>query len=480
MFENLQGMKKVLATALFPTWDVHFVPELELIEKHLDAGDEVTVLTCDAELGYCTAKCTAKSAHDLAYCNRCVTMRQTGLNLLSRRVRTLPLLKKHPFAKLFLKRRFENLDALKAYRVGNFDIGLAVLSSLVDETHHIEPDLAEHESLLQVMLEDSFDLYLTCLSYLKRYQFNVAYIFNGRFSIARAFVRACERRNVEYYTHERGGQRFLYSLFRNSLPHQPGPFASRIREAWEKEKDTSFREREAREFYDERRRGECSAWVSYVLEQDPDRLPEGWNPARRNLAIFASSEGELAGIQDYFKPRIYPSQLEGVLHLASAAEADPSIHLYLRVHPNSSSERWQWWKDSRLAGRANLTVIQPEDRVSSYALLDACETIFTFGSTMGMEATYSGKPSVLLSEAIYRKVGAVYEPDNRKDVEEHLVASLKAKPWETALPYGYFCRWGGERLHHSEPWGLFRMLFKGHSLDPSEVTPNFDLISRGD
>jgi hypothetical protein len=328
------------------------------------------------------------------------------------------------------------------------------------------------------LLRDSLDVYLTTLAHLKRHEFNLAYVFNGRYSTARALVRACERMKVEYYTHERGGQRFLYQLFPNSLPHEPAPYASRIREAWEKEQDGAFRESEAREFFDERRRGECSIWVSFVLGQDPMRLPENWNPAFRNMAIFASSEGEMTAIQDFLNPRIYPSQLEGVVHLSAAAEADPSIRLYLRVHPNSSQERRQWWKDSRLVGRGNLTIISPESPVSTYALLDACEATFTFGSTMGMEATYARKPSVLLNEAFYQNLGAVYEPKDRAEVERLLLTSLKPKPWEATLPYGFYCRRGGQRLKHSEPWGPWRMLFKGRVLEPrkeiQEIVDDFE------
>ena len=462
-----QGRKRILATGLFPTWDVHFIPELELVEKHLAAGDEVTVLTCDAELG----SCTPNSSHDLAFCRRCISMRETGLRLLSRGVKTLPLVRKHPIAKRFLRRKFRNIDDLRKYRLGRFDIGMAVLSSLMDVTKDIEPDLLQYRQLFNTMLDDSLDIYLTCRSYLKRKRFALAYIFNGRFSTARALVRACEAMNVEYYTHERGGQRFLYGLYRNSMPHQPAHYAERIRATWDRETDLAFREREAREFFEERRRGECSIWIPYVANQKAGQLPEDWDRNRRNVVIFASSEGELTGIQDFVDPRIYLNQLEGVLHLASVAEADPRIKLYLRVHPNSAKERRQWWNDTRILRCSNLTVIQPKDPVSTYAIMDECDATFTFGSTMGMEATYSGKPSVLLGEAFYRNLNAVYEPANRKEVEDCLLRNLEPKPSQSALPFGFYSRCAGEKLRYSKPWDAWRMVFKGHSLDPNETVP---------
>ena len=319
--------------------------------------------------------------------------------------------------------------------------------------------------MINILLRDSFDVYHTALSYLRRYRFDLAYIFNGRFSTARALVRACERMKVEYYTHERGGQRFRYDLFRNSLPHQVGQHATRIRQTWEREQNAEFREKEAREFFDERRRGEPSIWVSFVSDQDPGRLPDDWDSSRRNVAIFASSEGELVAISDFLKPRIYPNQLEGVLHLADLSSADPAIRLYLRVHPNSLHEQRQWWKDSRLFGRPELIVLPPESTISSYALLDACEKVFSFGSTMGMEATYAGKPSVLLNESYYRALGAVYEPENPEEVKKCLLDRLHPKPFEATLPYGFYCRHRGEEMRFSEPWGPWRMRYKGYALE---------------
>ena len=135
-------MKKVLATALYPTWDVHYIAELEIVEKHLEAGDEVTLLTCDADLG----SCAANPRHHLPHCMRCIGMRQHGLRLLGRKLKTLPLLARDPWAKLPLRTSFRDLDDLKSYRVGNFDIGLAVLSSLVDDTKDTKPDLIKHQT----------------------------------------------------------------------------------------------------------------------------------------------------------------------------------------------------------------------------------------------------------------------------------------------------------------------------------------------
>ena len=124
-------------------------------------------------------------------------------------------------------------------------------------------------------------------------------------------------------------------------------------------------------------------------------------------------------------------------------------------------------------------MLPPESPISSYALLDACEKVFSFGSTMGMEATYAGKPSVLLSEAYYRMLGAVYEPENPEEVKKCLLDRLHPKPFEATLPYGFYSRHRGEELRYSEPWGPWRMLYKGHVLEPrSEIQESVDDLEK--
>jgi hypothetical protein len=88
---------------------------------------------------------------------------------------------------------------------------------------------------------------------------------------------------------------------------------------------------------------------------------------------------------------------------------------------------------------ANLRVIWPHDSIDSYALLDACEKTLTFGSTIGIEATYWGKPSILAGRAFYENLDCVYRPKSH----DELVALLRRDglppcPADSALMYFYW------------------------------------------
>ena len=95
---------------------------------------------------------------------------------------------------------------------------------------------------------------------------------------------------------------------------------------------------------------------------------------------------------------------------------------------------------------ANLTIIQPDSPISSYALMDACEKSISFGSTMGIEATYWKRPSILYGKSYYMLTNCTYVPKSLNELMELLLdRDLPPLPRESAYPFAYFStRYGTE------------------------------------
>jgi len=88
----------------------------------------------------------------------------------------------------------------------------------------------------------------------------------------------------------------------------------------------------------------------------------------------------------------------------------PEYHFYLRVHPMLGKFPNSQWDEIRHFDYRNLTIIEPEEPVDSYCLLDSCEKVIIFGSTMGVEATFWEKPSILIGQSFYSLLDCVYQP----------------------------------------------------------------------
>ena len=109
-----------------------------------------------------------------------------------------------------------------------------------------------------------------------------------------------------------------------------------------------------------------------------------------------------------------------------------------------------------------MTILGPLSPVSSYQLLLNCEKSVTFMSTIGVEATYWGKPSIILSNALYKGIGAVYEPKNIKELVGYIkFLGLQVKQKESALAYGAFIRCAAEKLNYSDSLDHCTLTFKG-------------------
>ena len=154
----------------------------------------------------------------------------------------------------------------------------------------------------------------------------------------------------------------------------------------------------------------------------------------------------------------------------------------MRVHPNlsksdNSQTRFLEILDHEFGDRksGNLEVIPASSSISTYDLIDACDLIITFGSTVGIEAVYRGRPSILMGKALYEDLGCVIRPNSHEDLIEILnhYVLFRSLPKAYSLPdtqtleiatikYGFFFK----------QWGYPLEYVKFHSLDKASLHRN--------
>ena len=463
---------RVLFTGLFPIWQCHIVGECNFMEEHLTAGDEVEILTCEASIG----ACDANTDIELANCMTCMGIRQNAMEMLSKMVKCRPIVSdsakkktqrlKVPF--------FQSMEELKSFHCFDAPAGSDVISSLMTATGNPDFDTMIHAGRIKQTIIDYLGAYLTAKEYLQEGGYALVYLFNGRFAPAKAWIRACETLGIDYITLERLGVPNRVLKIRNGTVHGFSNYAPWINEFWAQQRNDPEVRKEAVEFFEERPKGLMTGWYSFVAGQDHERLPEGWDSAKRNMAIFSSTETEFAGIPEVFTGALYADQRSCYLRIAQLLrERNPLIHLNLRIHPNSKSEKRRWWEDREFSEIDNLTVIPPESGVSSYELMRSCEKTIVFMTTMGVEATYWGKPSILLSNSMYKGIGAVYEPNTEEECHRFILEkNLGAKPREATLAYGGFLRMGYPPLPYSEAIDHCTLTFKGKRPNASQDVLN--------
>jgi hypothetical protein len=461
----------VVIYSLHLLWPSHYETELELIERHLEAGDDVVHAVCDRQLGACDSTPT----HWAHHCNLCVAKRAKGRGLLRGPVRTVPVVDLGPEERARVaevKTEFADVDELSAYTFDGFDAGTAAASSVISWLRDPRPDTVKHRAVVREFVRSAVEVYLSAGRYLDRNRVDRVYAFNGRYAHPRAILRACQRRGVDCQLHERGSDITKYMLYPNALPHSIALTDRLVRRTWEAAASRPDRDEVGASFFTKRAQGVATGWYSFTKHQDQEALPDGWDAHPVRVAIFNSSEDELASIGDEWRLTLYESQRDGIARIARALEGQDRVHLFLRMHPNNKGidrrelERWY-----ALRSKA-LTIIPPESPISTYTLLRRAEKVITFGSTVGIEAAYWGRASILAGPSLYRDLGGTYNPATQEEVVSLVLADdLPPRDRTAALMYGHYMVTFGERFRFFEATSFAEGTFKGANLDARDRAP---------
>lgn len=443
---------KIAIFSPYATVVPHFETELEIAQSHLEQKHSVEYIGCYGKLANCDFNLTG----EISRCQDCTGRRRAGLSLLHGEVRQTEL---SAIGQLPDIPYFEDMEEMKKFSIDHFDIGYAVLSSLVSASRNPEPDLDEWRPLIERLFQSSYSTYRATIDYLASSQPDRVYLFNGRFAAMRAVLRACQSQQVDCFIHERGCNQQHYDLFPNYLPHDIDAVHRTLLKYWER--NDPQREEIAAQWYHDRQNRVEKNWHSFTRDQVMGRVPETWNPEQKNITIFCSSEDEFVAVGDQWNNTIYSSQADGIEQIAKDLwEGSPDFQIFLRVHPNMKNASPKAQQKILGIRSPNLTIIPSDASIDTYEMLRRSDVVITFGSTVGIESVFWGTPSILLGPSFYRDLGGVYTPSSHPEAMALLSRKLEPGDQEAALIYGYWQQTRGIRYRFFESTGLFEGKFK--------------------
>jgi hypothetical protein len=455
---------RVLIAVPWARYTPHFETDLEIIQRHLDDGDEVHVIGCDAEL----PACDRNPEHLLYRCAFCRGKRRRGLSLLDGRIvpeQLFRLTDKDHREIAAVRTDFPDRESLLDFRIEEFDIGYAVLSTVISFLRDPDPLAAGNREWLENLVVAALAIYRSIQHHLDEGAYDRVYIFNGRFAITRAVLRACASRDVTCLTHERGCDHDHYGTFKNTTTHDIALRHEQMTKLWE-ETDPEERERVGTLFFTERAEGAEQSWYSFTGRQEEGLLPTDWDTNKENIVIFNSSDDEFVAIGPSWQGPIYGNQTEGVERIVAALDGETNRHLYLRVHPNLAAVDNEQTRAIARLSASHLTVIDADSPISTYSLVKAADKVLAFVSTVGIEAVFWGVPSILAGRSFYRPLQATFNPETHEELVALLKADLEPRPKEPALLYGHYMRSFGEKYRHYRPEGVFEGTFGGARVRP--------------
>ena len=443
--------KKILVATLYESGAIYHAANLESAMQHWEQGHEVTFLNCRARNYFCEYNPKGNRMQ----CYVCKMQNRRGLKAFPSNVNHIFL------DELLSTDDLKVIDSLSEEAIDKgiaedttyeeFDWGRGILSTMISRTRDNKLNLNEYPIETSNIARSSMGAYFALSNLFKNKRFDKVYLHNGRHAMLRAILRACEKFEIPYGTTEGGQDLRHYGVFENAMPHSISPKIAEINRLWNNATD----EREAigASFYKRKIVGNSTTAGTiqdYTGEQTSGMLPEDWDPKKHNVVIFNSSEDEYASIGDEWSLQFYDDQLDGINRIGqSLSKCDEHLRIYLRVHPNLKDVTNEFTRGISKLTNSKIIVIPAESKISSYELMFRCNTVLSFGSTIGIEAVYWNKPSILLGQSFYRLLGGTYTPDSHSQLMDLLCVPLKPKNRLPALIYGYYLMTFGKEYKHT-------------------------------
>ena len=456
----------VLIVAPTAFFEFHFETDLEIAERHLVAGDRVTVMLCNGDL----LACEANATHEAGRCARCIGRGREGISRLSGKPEVVPFLQlteKDREELRGIKTDWATREEMHDFAVDNFDAGWAAQSTLASLFASPDIDMQGQRDQIRRTILSSVAAYRSVQNFLSREKIDRLYVFNGRYATMRAAMRAAQSRGVPFFIHERGSSFEKFALFENHAPHDLDFFQDEVRKSWERA-DPDLREMIGTSFYSDRMAGTQSDWISYTAKQETGKLPDTWRDGGKNIVIYCSSSDEIDSLREMVRGQtLYENPYEGIEKILASAKDRPDLKFFVRLHPRSANMPEIATK--RLAERRdpNLTVVAADSPISTYAMMRKATRVVSFGSTTGLEATFWGKPSILGYRSYFDTLGSVHIPKSHDQMMQ-LIVSDETLPADKlgALKYGYFMKTFGMPFRYNRPTGLTGGTFKDRQLKP--------------
>ena len=367
----------------------------------------------------------------------------------------------------------KSISELKKLNYLDINPGPALANEITNLTKNREVDLLSNQTLIRKLLLSYLEVYSATKIKIQNNGIEKVHIFNGRFLHERAVWDCAKSLKIETLIFETTRNRYFQRTegFHSRTSNQKYMLAH-----WENSADSEETKFEIGSKYFGELRGKNNPFQV----QQMDRVVS----TKDFFVFYSSSDDESVGFWDEWHEPL-GDQIEVIHKLQEIFELQEDLNLVIRIHPNlknkSSAAIANW---SVIKSKSNSIVIGPTEKVSSYELLDNCVGVISYGSTLGLEAAFSLKPSLVLADSGYDLLGVVDKAENWKDVNEWLKTGYKLgrttlnERQKNATIRGYYLATGGIPFKNSvlrqTGWGAWTVdAFCGHKLRESIIVNSY-------
>ena len=443
-------MPRTLIYSHTSLWPVHNAESVELAKAALGRGNDVYWLQCEGEL----ASCPANGEHSLLACAECkVRSSLVRRDFLDESIHFETLRLSHVPVEL------EQVSAVQFLRDFCFDdapLGELVLSQLVEATlDTIIPDsVVENQG--RRLLQNAINLYQASLNFIHDRGIDEVYAWNGRRPSDGPVLWAAKKMGVDYYAHITGGSRTSLLVLPATKIHDRVA-SSEFREGLiadaKAELGTATVMAQGEEFFERNRNGTLDT-IGYRHFRSA-RGSASSASRKASWVYFSNSPFERGFMSDWADGLIDArDQFDLLTKLHSLLPKDARMQFTVRWHPNlrNAGPGLRIALNQCVESTPDFYHVPPESDLDSHALMEEADVVVSNGSTMGIEATLFGKPSILAGVAGYSGMDGVYEVRSVSELSKLLQTPLSPKAADKAREYGWYLANFGNHVVTYSSW----------------------------
>lgn len=276
------------------------------------------------------------------------------------------------------------------------------LEETIVKTRDSKPCHFHASSLISNYAQEYVQYYKFAKSFFELQKPDVVFLFNGRFYREKAFWRAATDLGIKVNFIERfspawGNRYFEFTRPVHNIEYRCSVMESHFEEfvaihGLDTATDISSK------WFNERIAG-----IGQKFTALQDESFERNRTFTKQIVFFHSSEDELFTTD--LGSNTWTDQITFLQELVNELHSYPDVNLLIRLHPNlkykSSREIRRWSKFADSISSPNVTLLKQDSPINSYDILKHSDVVITFGSTIGVEARYLQKTSILVSRAFH-------------------------------------------------------------------------------
>lgn len=418
--------EKILSFSPFAYWKLHALYEVALCHNLQWRGHGYDYVSCDGLFSDCDifwqATVGPRPAGACAACQSQVTTLLKDCRIPNTWLGKFKVPDAEASARAFVNgvNDGELLDAV----FHGYPVGAWVKSSVHSHLRINTIDLANpvHSAAMRSYLY-SGAIAISCIGrMLDELQPTIMLLFNGRMAATRIAMELAMERGIRVVCHERGLAKETLLLWENESCLALRPYG-KLWEQWGNVPLAKSEVAQVTQWLLDRAQGANLNWKTFSIQSSlgiaEDFLEK--NRGKKIWSAFTSSMDEIVTDPEYTS--VFVTQYRWVEETVAFARQHLEIALVIRVHPNSGGknstgrnlEELDFFRRLQATLPTNAMLVMPDDKVSSYALIDRTDLGLVYGSTVALELACRGKPVLLAARTPWMYCSSIKlltEPEN--------------------------------------------------------------------